>query len=828
MRCDKLYRILVSLYLTYAAPQSEYTSSDCCNSSAPAGSAKRPSSRLAAAGEEFVLFFKDTRSDCYNVNIIIDNVMQNYDFQILQPNEFEHLVRDLLQKKESIFVESFTLGRDGGIDLRYGISRKSKSVVQVKRLNSYKSLKAELKKELAKIKNLNPLRYILATSVGLTPANKDEIITMCYPFIKSSGDILGRDDLNNLLGQYPEVERQYYKLWLASTTVLEDILNKRINTWSDIELDEIRREVSTYVMNDSFNAALNILKKNRYVIISGIPGIGKTTLSRMLVYYLLSQGYDEFVSVHSIDDVVQKLFSNKKQVFFYDDFLGTSCLSNIEHRFDKKLISFIDKIKRSEDKIFILSTREYILADAMLKYEIFSLKQIDLSKCILDLSHYSESIRAEILYNHLSMARLPIEYVKAIVDDRKYIHIIKHKNFNPRIIEAYLNKRSYQELTPKDYVKAFLSAFDNPFAVWERTFATLSKLTQCALLIRATMGEGVIFMRDWTKAVNCFIDSNQTVSSLAWDEQSWLESLKVIEGTFILSRPYKGDYLVDFHNPSVFDFLVSWLNGFPELQGQMIKGSYFCDQLYGVFSSKEYLSKFGYHRIRLRQEHSAIMINAFKRHFATLNTCGLKESAYGYSNKVIKDYYVDKINALEFFLRMQQLFRTIFDKNTSLYLLISQEMLEAPSYSLLDRMTVIDVLPFEVQDQYDIERIASVVVEQAEFLDDYINIMSLLQKTQIGIQKLRDEEFLKKINDAIDDELYNASSVEDCERISDAVDLLDRSFPNYGFGSWKEMIDEAQAKYIEEPIDDDFPDDVITRREVDNYEEMFTSLLCEY
>ena len=42
------------------------------------------------------------------------------------------------------------------------------------------------------------------------------------------------------------------------------------------------------------------------------------------------------------------------------------------------------------------------------------------------------------------------------------------------------------------------------------------------------------------------------------------------------------------------------------------------------------------------------------------------------------------------------------------------------------------------------------------------------------------------------------------------------------------MIDEAQAKYIEEPIDDDFPDDVITRREVDNYEEMFTSLLCEY
>ena len=33
-----------------AAPQSEYTLSDCCSSSAPGGSAQWPSSRLDAAG----------------------------------------------------------------------------------------------------------------------------------------------------------------------------------------------------------------------------------------------------------------------------------------------------------------------------------------------------------------------------------------------------------------------------------------------------------------------------------------------------------------------------------------------------------------------------------------------------------------------------------------------------------------------------------------------------------------------------------------------------------------------------------------------------------
>ena len=34
--------------------------------------------------------------------------MPDYDFQILQPNEFECLTRNLLQKREKIYIESFT------------------------------------------------------------------------------------------------------------------------------------------------------------------------------------------------------------------------------------------------------------------------------------------------------------------------------------------------------------------------------------------------------------------------------------------------------------------------------------------------------------------------------------------------------------------------------------------------------------------------------------------------------------------------------------------------------------------------------------------------
>ena len=51
------------------------------------------------------------------------------------------------------------------------------------------------------------------------------------------------------------------------------------------------------MQNDSFFDALNIIKDNNFILISGIPGIGKTTLARILVYHYLARGMDEFIYI---------------------------------------------------------------------------------------------------------------------------------------------------------------------------------------------------------------------------------------------------------------------------------------------------------------------------------------------------------------------------------------------------------------------------------------------------------------------------------------------------------------------------------------------------
>lgn len=128
--------------------------------------------------------------------------MPQYDFSTLNDKDLENLSRDLLSKELDVPFQSFKVGKDKGIDLRYSTPfLHNDIVVQVK--HYYKSgcsvLKSKLKKdELPKVLKLNPRRYIIVTSVSLSPTDKEAIMDIMSPYILSTGDIYGADDINNL------------------------------------------------------------------------------------------------------------------------------------------------------------------------------------------------------------------------------------------------------------------------------------------------------------------------------------------------------------------------------------------------------------------------------------------------------------------------------------------------------------------------------------------------------------------------------------------------------------------------------------------------------
>jgi Restriction endonuclease len=149
-----------------------------------------------------------------------------YDFAGLSAAEFENLVRDLTGAALGVRFEAFAEGPDGGIDGRYAAGD-DVFIVQAKHYyrTGFSGLKSHMAKERAKIDALQPTRYILATSVSLTPANKRSLEIEIGPALLSTGDIFGLEDHNALLRAHRSIELSHPRLWQGTATVLEEVVS---------------------------------------------------------------------------------------------------------------------------------------------------------------------------------------------------------------------------------------------------------------------------------------------------------------------------------------------------------------------------------------------------------------------------------------------------------------------------------------------------------------------------------------------------------------------------------------------------------------------------
>jgi hypothetical protein len=484
-----------------------------------------------------------------------------YTFENISPPDFEILVRDLLQAEFGITLESFKWGADKGIDLRHCWTDKDRLVVQCKRYiqTSFKTLlKRVTKEELPKVQKLNPKRYILATALPLNPDQKEKLFEALKPYCSTPADIVDCSTLNGLLAKFPNIETTHFKLWLTSIPVLEKLLHQDVLLQTGWKSDSILQRLKTYVANDSFNHAQEVLNKYHNCIISGAPGIGKSTLAEVLVADYMRNGFEFTYILNETSEAKKLMGTDTRRIIYFDDFLGKNYLGQraTTLKDQPSLLQLLDHARKSPNLRVILATREYILRQAKEDSESLNHPKFDLAKVTIDLSNYTKPIRAKILYNHLYYSDIGQEYKKSILKGKAYRTLLVHPGFNPRIIEHLCDPDYLTDVAPADYVSFCLESLRTPLSIWEHAFSNhLSRRAKTLVTVLATF-EGFVPYQELESAYWSYYTILRKTYGAEADPDDFRRALKEVDGTFTQSIEKEGTVLISFHNPSLVDFLM--------------------------------------------------------------------------------------------------------------------------------------------------------------------------------------------------------------------------------------------------------------------------------
>lgn len=516
--------------------------------------------------------------------------MDKFDLGRLTDFDFESICKDIFEEILGAQLEIFSPGADAGVDLRHlQFNPPSSTIIQCKhwmRSGRDKLVSHMRTKELIKIRKLAPSRYILASSVEFTKASKDALAKDLSPFVKSSGDIYGLQEIESELRKRPHIVQRHLRLWLSSASVLDSLLAREILVRSGALVEDLQQSLRFYVPNESLLRARDILEERHVVVISGIPGIGKTTLAQVLAAEYVSQGFALIEVSEDIEEANRLWAEDRPQVFYYDDFLGQTTLEDKLHKNeDSRLISLLRRIHAASNKRFLLTTREYILNQARQRYEKISNADFSPMACVLDLADYTNRIRAQILYNHVYFSDLPPKNKAAFARPEMYGRIINHKNFSPRLIHLSLNSFVKGE-TPEQTVQRLWDNLQSPRRIWQHVVEY--QLDDSALCVLE-----VLFSLAGEVPLNAVMQACASHESSAGRPEQVRRSLKILEGTLIkvsvqqslIGVPQQGDTLISFHNPSVRDYIREYLSDRPYRISQLIENSIYFEQISALWTA---------------------------------------------------------------------------------------------------------------------------------------------------------------------------------------------------------------------------------------------------
>lgn len=734
-----------------------------------------------------------------------------FNYNALNDYEFEELCKDVMGRMLNTQLRSFGKGRDGGIDLKdnnpnYNI------VVQVKHyINSdYSNLISSLKKEVDKVKKINPNQYYVCCAKTLSPPNVKEIYGLFETYMKSEKNIITLKEIEDFLKEESnnDIVRKHFKLWLSASNILSEMFNQSVYIDSQVLIEDVNEEYKYYVQTDEYSQCIKYLDESRVLLLTGSPGVGKTTISKMLILNYLDKGYRLRYSTNGeISDIKNSIVANGEtpEIILLDDCLGQYYFNLRGSESSIELISLIKFVTRMKNKILILNSRVTVLNEAKrvsLQFEKF-IENKKMKIKIIDMDKMSILNKAKILYNHMYFNQVPREYYESIKTNKQFKNIINHRNYNPRIIE-YITQH-YKDASPENYYSFILKYLNSPEQIWKDEFEIkLEEVDRIFMYILfsltdTTMSEVVL--------KECF-NKRLLISSIDKTLNHFENVLTRLNKSMIKIVDNKGEKEISVINPSVNDYLNKiFFSNRVELENtrgtivfyEQIDRCYKNDEVDNIIKQKIVDNKF----LKLK------LINGNKyKHIEILLLCKIAEF------KVLNNQYTANISEY-----IQQLESEAFeDKNAINKMEVIKGFLEEPlrSFYNLDKLLLdLDFInsiceDLELEDLIYMTNIIYQIIKNRDnepLLNKFESLVSSYIEKQIEI-------YLESIEvDVYFEDIYISTYFKECENqvrklelkdgdefqatvIDYVIDKMYKDFRNYIIYELREFINKLELESI--------------------------------
>ncbi len=497
--------------------------------------------------------------------------MLEFDLHQLGWFSFEQLCRTICREIWDQPIEAYSRGPDGGRDgFLYGPwrddSSESAGILQCKHTAVAPSHLAlsDMHPELEKVEQHVAAGrcdvYVVMTNARVTGTSAAAIDEAFRRVGVRKVIVLGYESLCELLTEQKQLRALVPRLYGLGD--LTEILDERHYAQAEAILAMMHDQLARLVPVEAHRAAHRALRTQRFALLVGRPGSGKSSIAASLAIGAMDLYNARPVKLSRIEELHDRWNPREPDQFFWlDDAFGSTQYEYMTADAWNRATPSIAAALRGGARL-VVTSRDYVYAAAREDLKISAFPLLDEAKVVIEVESFTREEREQILYNHLRLGSQPVdvletmrpEDLEAVAVDASFLPELARRLADP-LFTRKLYTRSRESL---------LDFFRRPTLF---LFEVLVNLDQSS---RAALGLVHLHGNRLASPYQAAAGDDEFLRRLGVAMGDALRALAPLDGSLLRLVSVAGDRWWQFQHPTFTDAYEDWLSGQPELLAEYI------------------------------------------------------------------------------------------------------------------------------------------------------------------------------------------------------------------------------------------------------------------